>query len=166
VSKFTISSLGFVLSVAAWSQQPVTTSPAPTPTPFAPRPTATASKVRVDAVNHVDAGQAYYRCYAVVPLIGGGTPADPKRPMFVPLAAAQTKDHSGIIGYQMQLSDDKTKALVEFVGRSRNDLLNIITEPTVTVFERGLASQAVIEAEFQKYKKGFTLNSWTPVRPQ
>src|SRR5262245_37363186 len=59
----------------------------------------------------------YHRVLAVAPLIGSGTAADPKRPMFVPASrpARAPNDRSGVLGYQMQLSDDGKFALVELV---------------------------------------------------
>ena len=121
---------------------------------------------RVDSVLNVDPGNMYYRIYAVVPLVGTGQQGDPKRPMFVPAQA--TKDRSGIIGWQMTLSDDKNSAIVEFVGVNRAALLPIITSTAagVTVFERGKTAPSAIETAFQAYKTGFTLSSWIPVRPQ
>src|SRR5215467_11786104 len=59
----------------------------------------------------------YHRVLAVTPLIGSGTAADPKRPMFVPATQTQRapNDRSGVLGYQIQLSDDGKFALVELV---------------------------------------------------
>jgi hypothetical protein len=59
----------------------------------------------------------YHRVMAVTPLIGSGTAADPKRPMFVPASqpARAANDRSGVLGYQMQISDDGKFALVELV---------------------------------------------------
>jgi hypothetical protein len=148
------------------------------------------SQNRVDGVHNVDPSAIYHRIYAVVPLIGAGTKADPKRPMFTPappqVAAAPsqttstsvaqtgatpaqpTQSHTGIIAYQMQISDDGNFALVEFVGANAAELRGIIN-PSVAgvqaVFERGMASAAQIEAAFQQYKKGFQM-SWFGVRAQ
>src|SRR5262249_32819805 len=90
----------------------------------------------------------YHRVYAVVPIVGSGSADDPKRPMFAPTAKEMAADHSGVIGYQMLLTDDKTRAIVEFVGTSRKDLMPIInsTAPGVIVFERGKVSAATVEA--------------------
>ena len=120
------------------------------------------SSPRLDTVHRVDPSQMYHRVYAKVPLVGSGKAGDEVRPMFVPLPAQAAKDHTGIIAWQMQLCDDGKSALVEFVGATPKDLHTIIgsTDPNVKVFERGKHSQAEIEAEFQKYKKGFTLNSF------
>ena len=108
----------------------------------------------------------YHRVWAVVPMIGKGTPDDPRRPMFVPSPAEQKaklekNDRSGIIGFSMQVSDDGKSALVEFVGDKPQELKFIVNSnvPGVKAFERGTATKEQIEREFQKYKAGFTLGS-------
>ena len=120
----------------------------------------------LSAQNRVSPEMMYHRVWAVVPLIGSGTADDPKRPMFAPSPAEQTAklkkgDRSGILGYSMQLSDDGKNALVEFVGANPTELKFIVNSKAagVTAFERGIATKAEIEAEFQKYKAGFTLGS-------
>jgi hypothetical protein len=66
----------------------------------------------------------YHRVYAVVPLVGSGTPADPSRPMLVPAAPQpgqlqqQTSEPPELLGWQMQISDDGKFGLVEFVFQS------------------------------------------------
>src|SRR5437868_9603200 len=124
------------------------------------------------AQNRVSPEMRDHRVWAIVPLIGSGKPDDPKRPMFTPspveqAAKLQKGDRSGVIGYSMQLSDDGKSALVEFVGPTPADLQHIVTStaPGVKAFERGKASKAQIEAEFQKYKTGFTLSSLTGQAP-
>jgi hypothetical protein len=63
----------------------------------------------------------YHRVYAVVPLVGSGTPADPSRPMLVPAppqpgqVQSQTTEPPELLSWQMQLSDDGKFGLVEFV---------------------------------------------------
>jgi len=120
------------------------------------------------AQDRVSPEMMYHRVWAVVPLIGTGRGDDPKRPMFAPspaelAAKAKAKDggRSGIISYTMQISDDGNFALVEFVGASPAELKFIVNSnaPGVKVFERGTATKAQIEAEFQRHKAGFTLNS-------
>ena len=93
-------------------------------------------------------------------MIGTGKKGDPFRPMFVPATPAAAGSHSGILAYQMHVSDDGKFALVELVAATRLDLLPVINAnaPGVTVFERGNASQAQIETEFQKYKKDFKMS--------
>lgn len=119
------------------------------------------------AQNRVSPEMMYHRVWAVVPLIGSGTPDDPRRPMFVPSPAEQKaksekSDRSGIIGFSMQLSDDGKSALVEFIGANPQELKFIVNSnaPGVTAFERGTATKEQIEQEFQKHKAGFTLNSF------
>jgi hypothetical protein len=66
----------------------------------------------------------YHRVYAVVPLVGSGTPDDPKRPMLVPAAPSagqvqpQTSERPELLGWQMQMSDDGKFALVELIFQS------------------------------------------------
>lgn len=79
------------------------------------------------SVQGVPPGMTYHRVYVISPLIGTGKPGDPKRPIFVPApprpgvkgaaapVAAASPSHSGLLGYQMQLSDDGKTALVEMV---------------------------------------------------
>jgi hypothetical protein len=126
------------------------------------------SQKRIDGPNRVDPGSMYYRVFAIVPLVGAGTPADPKRPMFAPLPSEIKADHSGILAFQMQFSDDRTMALVEIVAANRAALSNILnaTAPGLAVFEVGVAAKSDVETAFQQYKKGFTLNNWIPARPQ
>ena len=73
---------------------------------------------RGDISSHsVPSGMMYHRIWAVMPLTGSGTLSDPKRPLLIPAApqARQPGDRSGILGYQMQLSDDGKSALIEMV---------------------------------------------------
>jgi len=120
----------------------------------------------VFAQNRVPPEFVYHRVWAIVPLIGTGKPGDPIRPMFTPPpdapgAKVQVRDHSGLIGYSMQLSDDRKSALVEFVGATPADLKFIVNSnvPGVKVFERGTATKAQVETEFKKYKQNFKIDS-------
>ena len=76
----------------------------------------------------VSPGMMYHRVYVISPLMGSGKPGDPQRPIFAPTlpqpgaqgatapaASAAPASHSGLLGYQMQLSDDHQTALVEMV---------------------------------------------------
>jgi len=58
------------------------------------------------------------RLLAILPLVGKGTLADPKRPTYAPLAAAMPR--TGIIAYHYVLSADGNSALVEFVAVHRS----------------------------------------------
>ena len=113
----------------------------------------------------VSARNLYERVWAVVPMIGAGTHADPKRPLYAPLPAASSNDRalagrSGIISFSFQLSDDGQFALVEFVARDRKALGPILNENRagVRVFEKGRASREAITTEFRKYKRDFDID--------
>lgn len=112
----------------------------------------------------VDPGQMYERIYAIVPMIGSGTWADPKRPMFVP-PPSQMKpgDRTGIIAFHQQTSDDGKFALVEIVAASRAALAPFTAQlkaqaaqsPGLQVFERGAVRAADIQNAFKAKKKNF-----------
>lgn len=75
----------------------------------------------LSAQRNVSPENLYHRVYAVVPMVGSGTPEDPKRPMLVP-APGQTGSMTGerpeLLGFRMQMSDNGNFALVEFVFQS------------------------------------------------
>jgi hypothetical protein len=142
-----------------------------TPTPAPTVGPAAASKLIPLNARRLAPENAYARAYCIVPMVGSGTLADPKRPMFAPgppTAAAASIDRTGIIAYQFQLSDDGNSALVEFVAVSRAGLATILTStnPNVASFERGKYTRQQIETEFQKYKKSFSFTGFMPVRAQ
>ncbi len=119
-----------------------------------------ATAIRLDKLHGVDPSQMYHRVYARVPMVGAGTKEDPRRPMFAPFPAPSAVDRTGVIAFQVQVSDDGNWGLVEFVGASPKEL-QFITQSAnanVKVFERGKTTQAEIEAEFKKYKKNFTMS--------
>jgi hypothetical protein len=146
----------FSVTIPAFSQtpQPIPTQPVQT------EPTAVSKVATPLKQRKVDPAAMYHRVYAVVPIVGSGTTTDPFRPMFIDATPQATATHIGILAYQMQLSDDGKSALVEFVGATRLDILPVIssTAAGVLAFERGTATQAQIEAAFQKYKANFTLS--------
>lgn len=146
-----------------FSQATGATGTAPVGTAVAPKP-APLSARRLSPEN------VYTRVYAVVPFIGSGTLADPKRPMFAPAPPTATAplDRTGIIAYQFQESDDGNFALAEFVAVARTGLAPVLTSavPNMIFFERGKYTRQQIESEFQKYKKTFSFNSFKPVRAQ
>jgi hypothetical protein len=93
---------------------------------------------------HVPPSMMYHRVFAVVPLQGTGKAGDPVRPMFVarpparpqkgaPAPATPSKgpsDRSGVLGYQMQLSDDGKSALVEYVVASPTAFQALLQQET------------------------------------
>ena len=81
---------------------------------------------------------AHHHVWAVVPLIGTGTDADPRRPMLVPAPDQQpATERPDLLSYQMQLSDDGKWALVEFVFQSplafHNFLVQAAASPSLSV---------------------------------
>ncbi len=143
----------------------------------APGAVSTAAALKLAPLNarRLAPENAYARVYCVVPFIGSGTMADPKRPMFAPapptppaLPTATAPPRTGIIAYQYQVSDDGNFALAEFVTVERAGLAPILasTSPNVIFFERGKYTRQQIEAEFQKYKKSFSFSNFLPVRAQ
>jgi hypothetical protein len=101
------------------------------------------------------------RVLAVVPMVGSGTPEDPRRPMYAPVPNG-APSREGIIAFTYQLSDDGKSALVELVAHDHAGLQAILADKgvrqDVKIFEKGKDNPADIEAEFRKYKKDFDLS--------
>jgi hypothetical protein len=115
--------------------------------------------------HRVDARLTYERLWCVLPLIGTGTLADPKRPLYAPLPAAMNAaSRTGIIGFTFVFSDDGKFALVEFVARDRSAFQNILADVATSVtskaFLKGQSKREDVEAEFKKQKKDFDFNSF------
>lgn len=110
------------------------------------------------AQRKVDLRNTYERLVCIVPMVGAGTPADPRRPMYAPLPGAEPA-REGIIAFSYQLSDDGQYALVEFVARDHAGLAPILADKDlrhdVKAFGKGKAKREDIEKEFRKYKKDF-----------
>lgn len=100
------------------------------------------------SVRQVSPGMTYHRVWVISPLTGSGTPGDPKRPLFVPAPPARTSaapartaasdiGQTGLLGFQMQLSDDANYALVELVYATplafQNALKNEAASRNITV---------------------------------
>src|SRR5579883_3464192 len=103
----------------------------------------------------VDPKNTYSRLICVVPMVGAGTAADPKRPEYAPWPLPPPGTQTGIIAYSQQLSDDGKLALVEFVARNRAAFQAILSDKSITVFEKGKSSKAIIESALKKYRKDF-----------
>jgi hypothetical protein len=113
-------------------------------------------------------------------MVGAGTWADPKRPMFVPAAGLAQEWQAGavnrtipfparrgIIAYQYQISDDGRFALVEFVATSRPAFTEILTSRAagVQLFDRDKDSKASVIAAFKLLRKDFDFDKFSmPVR--
>jgi hypothetical protein len=113
------------------------------------------SQVRVHSRN------LYERLLCVVPMVGAGTPDDPRRPMYAPLPARGAEpSQDGIIAFSFQESDDGRYAIVEFVARDRAAFREILQDrrAEVKVFDKGTARRSDIETEFRKHKRDFDLD--------
>ena len=92
------------------------------------------------AQHHVDLSASHERILLVVPMIGSGTWADPKRPMFAPVASQIGRDKSGILAFYHELSDDGKSAIVVLVAHDRSTFNAIFasakTNPSIQVFDR------------------------------
>ena len=135
----------------------------------------------VSAQRRVDPKNIYHRVICVVPYVGQGTAADPKRPQYAPLPAAVTGSQQGaapatagtavgavppaIIGYMHVPSDDGRYALVEYVARDVAAFQAILSDKSLTVFVKGKDSKSAIEAGLKKYKKDFSLDTFGVVVP-
>ena len=117
----------------------------------------------VYAQHSVDPRNTYHRVIAVVPMIGSGTAADPRRPEYAPAPGNSSPD--GIIGFTQVPSDDGKFAIVEFVARTRKALLPILSDTTTTTYEKGSQSGSAIEGALQAVKKGFSLVQFEVVMP-
>lgn len=117
---------------------------------------------------------SHQHIFAIVPITGSGTIADPKRPMFAPAqvrpvvtnaigaAAATSAPRTGIVAYHMQVTDDGKSAIVEFIAPSLSDLKDILTtsDSRVQVFRKGVQSKDAMEAAFKTRKKDFSFDKF------
>ena len=117
----------------------------------------------VCAQRQVDPKFTYSRVICVVPLVGQGTAADPKRPEYAPWPAST--DPAGIVGFTFLPSDDGKSAVVEFVAFHRAAFQALFNDKSITVFEKGVASKAAIETAIQQHRKNFSLDTFGVVMP-
>jgi hypothetical protein len=115
------------------------------------------------AQHRVDPRNSYNRVICVVPIVGNGTPLDPKRPMYAPWPLSQ--DPNGIIAFTFELSDDGQRAIVEFVARTRAAFQTILSDTSITAFEKGKAAKADVEAAVKKARKDFDMDKFGTVMP-
>ncbi len=115
------------------------------------------------AQRRVDPRNSYSRVIAVVPLTGGGTASDPKRPKYAPWPVSQNMD--GIIGFVFEPTDDGKSAVVEFVAQNRAAFSPLLADKTIQVFQKGAVSKAAIETAIKQVRKDFSLESFGMVMP-
>ena len=119
----------------------------------------------------VEPSQTYYRVYAVAPMVGKGTWADPKRPLVAPVASQLSPaDRNGILGFHHQISDDGNFALVEIVAASPSALAAVTAQlrgqaPGLQVLDAPGRSRTDIENAFKAKKKDFRLDRFALAVP-
>jgi hypothetical protein len=113
------------------------------------------------AQQRVDQRNMHEHFFVAVPMVGGGTFADPRRPLFVPAGNAPV-GVKGILSFSYQISDDRTHAIVEFVSRDRLAMAPLLTDTinNLKIFQKGKDSRDDLEAEMRKYKKDFSLDGF------
>jgi hypothetical protein len=105
-----------------------------------------------------------HRVIAVVPLMGAGTQADPKRPLFAP-SDTEPFDPDGILSYTWELADDGRYAIVEFVAANKEAFRNLLADKRVLrTFEKGKAAKAEIETELRKFQRDYRLEKEDALR--
>src|SRR2546427_799206 len=112
----------------------------------------------VCAQHRVDSRNTYSRVVCVVPIIGAGTPKDPKRPQYAPGPLSRARSRTDILAYSHQISDDGRFALVEFIAKDRRAFQSIFAYKAIKVFEKGKDKKDDIERELKTFKKDFDLN--------
>ena len=114
----------------------------------------------------VDPRNMYERVLAVLPVVGSGTMADPKRGMYVPATVQMNPaSRSGILGYQCVESDDRKLMLCEFVAKDRAAFQPILADSTVKSFLKGRDKLEDAIAEFTKHKKNFDFSRFGVIVP-
>ncbi len=102
---------------------------------------------------------------AVVPLIGKGTPDDPRRPKFV--TGPNEKSQGEVLDYQFIMSDDGKWAITVFsTSRPSVAALKLLDEIESSqedggaAFDTGKAKKADVESEIKKKKADFDLDDF------
>lgn len=110
------------------------------------------------AEKRMDSGDRYERLLLSVPMIGTGSYADPRRPLYVP--ARLQPSRNGIIGFHFDPTDDGKRAILELVATDRAAFQSILAEkrPDVKIFEPGKIRKAEAEPEIRKEKKDFDID--------
>ncbi|SPF43812.1 conserved exported hypothetical protein [Candidatus Sulfopaludibacter sp. SbA4] len=101
------------------------------------------------AQHRVDSQNLYQRIICVVPMVGSGTPSDPKRPQYAPWPPSRSR--AGIIAFSHQVSDDGQHALVEFIALDRSAFQAIFNDKSIKVFEKGKDNIGDVVNELKKY---------------
>jgi hypothetical protein len=116
----------------------------------------------------IDPKNTYVRIICVVPMVGKGTPDDPKRPQYAPWpppSSALARSRSTILAFSQQISDDGKSALLELVAQDRSAFQTVLNDKQIKVFVKGTDKKDDIEKELKKYKKDFNLDRFGVVMP-
>ncbi len=112
---------------------------------------------KASSYKFIDPAMKGERIIAIVPMIGAGTYADPKRPLFAP-SDAQLRDGRGISHFTYELSDDGKNAIVQIGVRDRQALAPLLTDSrALKIFDRDKDKLKDLESELKKYKADFKL---------
>ncbi len=124
---------------------------------------------------HVASGPIYPTLLCVVPIVGAGTLADPKRPLFAPVAGqapadgalAPPKKSEGfldaprIVAFRSTPTDDGQFAIVAFVARDRAAFQPILGNKSVLqTFDLSATKLDNVRKQVGKLKKNFDLASF------
>jgi hypothetical protein len=105
--------------------------------------------------------QSHTRLYAIVPVDGRGTKADPFRPKYVPnpRLSAKLQAASGvkILGWTGVLSADRTKYFIQVVVDKRSDLAPMLSDASIRWWDAAVTAPAVVEAELKKLQPAAAL---------
>lgn len=112
----------------------------------------------VASQRRVDPRNTYNRVICIVPLVGKGTTADPKRPEYAPWPPSE--DPKGIVGYYFVPTDDGKSAVVEFIARNRSAFQSLFNDKTIKLFEKGKASKTDIETAVHAVRGNFNLDAF------
>jgi len=111
---------------------------------------------------NIDLRNTHDRLVAVVPMIGKGTPDDPRRPAYTPgpRKKGDTPSLPSIIAFSYVMADDGNHAIVEYVAMDRAAFASILADksPDVKSFQRGQQKREDIELELKKHKKDLNLD--------
>jgi hypothetical protein len=112
------------------------------------------------AQHSVEPSARYYHLIYLVHLTGSGRQGDPIVPQYVPAAANVAR--SGILAWKMQLTDDKSMAIIHIVAANRSAFQGVLSDkrPEVLVFEPGVQAKAAIELALQQFSKNFSLSTF------
>lgn len=107
---------------------------------------------------------AFERALIVVPMVGSGTYADPRRPALLP--ARPSIDGTGILEWTWEPTADGKLAIVELVAVDRKAFASIVANKQVLqAFEKGKHKPQDIEAAIRRLRPDFTLDK-QPGRPK